>query len=194
MTDTKTAKKQDKGFSLWAKITAMLLMANVLVALIGSCIVYPTQAHREISRQLTEMNQQFVTDSGKPIYETAAYKQLNATPEAKYMATANIAVGVVDFIISIVLVGAVYNYLRKNRLSKNRKEVGITVLTNTGAVIVGWALTLPLLARISGAGMPSTGMIVFQFVGIALISLLIFFIIARIFEWQYNRKHSLIVE
>ena len=194
MTESKIVKGREGGFSLWAKITALLLVVNVLVALIGSYIVYPTQAHRDVSRQLAEMNQRFVTDDGKPVYETAAYKQLESTPEAKYMTAANIGVGVVDFILTIILVGAVYTYLRKNRLSKNHKEVGVTVVTSTVAVILGWALTLPFVAQISGVGMPSVGMIIFQLVGITLISLLIFFIIARIFEWQYNRRHSLVVE
>ncbi|MGB4768577.1 MAG: hypothetical protein WBP22_04935 [Candidatus Saccharimonas sp.] len=194
MTQNKTVKTHEAGFPLWTKITAFLLVINVVIALVGSYIVYPTQAHRDVSRQLTDMSQRFVTDDGQPVYETAAYKQLESTSEASYMAAANVAIGVVDFVITIILTGAVYRYLRKNRLSKNHKEVGVTVLTSTVAVVLGWALTLPLVAQISGAGMPSTGMIVFQLVAITLISMLIFFIIARIFEWQYNRKHSLVVE
>lgn len=191
----KLAKKTTERHSgIWLKITGLLLVVNILVIIVGSYIVYPTQAHRDVSRQLTEMSQKFVTADGTPVYETTAYKNLESTAEAQYSLVANIVVGVADFVLTVVLVGLVYNYLRKNRISKNHKEVGMTVTTNTVAAVLSWGVTLPLILNVFGTNMLSTGMIIFQLVALTIISLVIFFIVARIFEWQYNRKHSLIVE
>lgn len=185
------AEHSRKGL-VYASIIGLVLMANIVLSAAIVGINYPTEAHRATARQLDTLTaNMFNGDDFAKIMDSDEYKNAAESPEAKYTNMVTIFTLLVNTIGSIAIIGAVYFYLRKHRLSA--KPVGITVLL----VCVGQLLPLVFTqfgsAFYIGTQMPGVGSVAFMlFIGIVIAPLVVL-IITRIFDWYYNRKHSFVI-
>jgi len=188
-------KEHSRKGLVYASIIGLVLAANILLSATMVFINYPTEAHRANARQLdvVSVNMLDTTDGADitKIMNSDSYKKAAASPEAHYTNTATIYTLLVDMVVSIALIGAVYYYLRKHRLTN--KVVGVTVLLVCVGQLLPLVFTQFATAYYLGTLMPGIGSIAFMlFIGIV-ISPLVVAIIARIFDWYYNRKHSFVI-
>lgn len=191
----KLKKETKTPWGLYAKITALLTVVGIVTMLASTYIPHPTQAHREVSSQLTKLEARgFSEGFDSKVYDSKEYKELFSSPETKYTTAAIMILGLIDLVITVVLVGVTYNYLRKNHISRTRRALGATVMTNLISGMIAWIVTLPAVAAITATPMPDLGMIAITLVLYIFTGLIILYLITRIFEWRYDRKHSFIVE
>lgn len=191
----KSKKETKSPWGLYAKITALLTVVCIVTTLASTYIPHPTQAHRDTSSQLTKLEVKGFTEGfDSKVYDSKEYKELFNSPETRYTTSAMFAVMFADMIVTIVLIGVTYNYLRKNYVSRTRRALGATVATNLIASLIAWLVTLPAVAAITATPIPDPIMIAGTGVLFVITGFIIFYLITRIFEWRYNRKHSFIVE
>lgn len=187
--------KQEKGRKgrIYASIIGLVLAANILLGALIVAINYPTEAHRTTARQLSELSMTMIngTDFTK-VMETEEYKKLTTSPETEYTNTASGYTLVFNAIASVAIIGSVYYYLRKRRITT--KVVGVTVLLVSVGQLLPLVLTQYGTVWFLGMQMPGIGPMAFMlFIGIVIAPLVIA-VITRIFDWHYNRKHSFVID
>lgn len=177
----------------YASIIGFVLAANILISALIVVINYPTEAHRTTARQLNELSMTMLNGSDfTQVMETEEYKKLTASPENSYSNTSAGYLLVFNAIASVAIIGGVYYYLRKRRITT--KIIGATVLLVSLGQLLPLVLTQYGTAWYLGTQMPGIGPIVFMlFIGLVMAPLVIA-LITRIFDWYYNRKHSFVID
>lgn len=189
---THKAASGRKG-KIYATIIGLVLAANIALTAAIVFINYPTESHRSVARQLDVLNTSMWTGSDwTTVMETDEYKELMASPESKYSDAAAIYTLIFNALASVAIIGGVYYYLRKHRVTN--KPVGATVLLVTFGQLVSLVFAQFATAAYLGTQMPGVGSIAFMlFVGLVIAPLVIMLIV-RIIDWHYNRKHSFVIE
>lgn len=178
---------------VYASIIGLVLAANILLSAVTVFINYPTEAHRATARQLDVLSVNMFTGGDfSQIMNSDEYKKAAESPEANYTNMATAYTLLFNVVANIVLIGMVYYYLRKHRMSS--KVVGATVLLVSIGQLLPLVFTQFGSAFYIGTLMPGIGSIAFMFFIGIIIAPLVIAIIARIFDWHYNRKHSFVIE
>ena len=186
-------KKETKRTGVvFASIIGLVFALNVVLSAAIIFVNYPTEAHRAVYRQLDTLNSSMWNGSDfTVVMESDEYKRLNGSPEANYTNVATTVTLVINALVSVAIIGGVYYYLRKHRITK--RPVGSTVLIVTLGGLVPLILAAFAAAAYIGTPMPGAGHVVFMlFIGLVVAPLVIL-LISRIFEWHYDRKHSFVI-
>lgn len=187
-------KKETKRTGLiFASIIGLVFALNVVLSAATVFVNYPTEAHRSVYRQLDMLNSSMWNGSDfTVVMDSDEYKRLSSSPEANYTNVATTVTLLVSSAASIAIIGGVYHYLRKHRVTK--RPIGATVLLVTLGGLAPLILTAFGAAAYIGTPTPGIGHVVFMlFIGLVIAPLVIA-LIARIFQWYYNRKHSFVIE
>lgn len=178
---------------VYAAIIGLVMVTTILLDAVSVLTSYPTEAHRANARQLDVVNFDTIGNGDfAKIMESDEYKKVAESPESQYTNTATGSMLAVTAVASIALIGAVYYYLRKRRLTN--KAVGMTVLLVSIGQLIPLVLAHFGTAAYLGTRMPGIESVLFAlFIGIIFAPLIVL-LFARIFEWQYNRKHSFVID
>lgn len=179
-------KQQPKSkWIMLSTIFAITSLVMIATASIGLYAAYPTERHREVARQFIDISS---SPSGDLDLDSDGYRALEATPEAIYSRNVDIVSTILQIAIFVAIVRFVYVYLRKQRSTKNpiSATVAVVVLANTlsalaivyigdyylGTTTMPFPLMLLLVAFTSA------------------ITLLLTYLLARLFKWHYDKRHS----
>lgn len=187
---TKTTSDTWRSFvNITVAITLMLLTLNI-VTLIGS---YPTQSHRNVAHSLQTLDEQaFAQQDFTTVTHSKEYTTLTATPEQHYSSIASAIFLVVTIVVNIAIVGGVYRYVRKHRVTT--KPVQTTVILVTIGGLLPLIMTAYIGSMYLNMPLPQLGHVIFMlFIGLVMTPLVVA-VMTRIFQWFYDRKHSFIVE
>lgn len=126
----------NKQVLIVATIVTLILTSSSIIGTIAS---HPTDAHRNIAKQMDSVANQFSRQlssrSDEEIREiTEKNQKLTSTPEGRYIANAQTIAGIVHFGISFIAVVVLYRYLRGKRIVK--EPVAITVSSLTVASLI----------------------------------------------------------
>lgn len=175
---------------LYASIIAIVAVVLFTTGAVLTYAAYPTTAHRDISRQQSELLEANGGTFNFEAYDNPAFIKLTETPEAKHSANINGIQTYLGFAIYVVLVGCIYNYLRRRNVSRSRRTIGLTAVLIT----IGNTLSMLLLqypnSYLSGTPLKFDSLYFVGLLGSIILTLVISFVIAAIFEYFYNKKHS----
>ncbi len=189
--------ERQSGYSMgiYLRITSIITLITMAIIVAGTVIGYPTEAHRTTSAKLSAFNEQAIKNGFNPeIFESQDYRDTMNSPEARYSMGVGVIMTVAMLVSSILFAGITYNYLRKNFVSKTRRALGATVVVNVVASTLSYLVTLPAVAKLSSQPLPNVGVIVSSTLLSIVVGAILTFIVVRIFEQLYDRKHSFIVE
>ena len=176
-----------------AKIIGLVFIANILLSAIMILLNYPTEAHRSVARQMEAFTNRMMSgEDFSKIMDSQEYMSLASSAEANYMNIASFALLGLNIIVSVAIVGAIYYYLRRNRTT-TKPVLATTLLASAGGLL---PLILAAYATtwFVGVQQPGISHVIFMlFIGVV-IGPLVNALIARIFEWYYNRKHSFVID
>lgn len=159
--------------------TTLIIVAAYTILSIGMLLVtYPTQMHRDSAR-------------GFSIVEGQSGNEAKTVDVPEYTKIMHTVSGVVQLTAAVAGVSVVYYYFRTHQIAKHAHSstvwvntIGLTVAAVVSAIVASQYLSYVLTPlAILGA---AVGAFIFNFV--------ICYIIALLFQWYYNRKHSFIVE
>lgn len=178
---------------VYASIAGLVLAANIVLIAVTLFVNYPTEAHRAVARQLDTFSVNMLNGGDfTEIMDSDQYKKAAESPEAHYTNTATGYTLLLNTVFDVTLIGAVYYYLRKQRLSNN--VVGVTALLVSVGQLLPFVFAPMISALYLGSSMPGIGPFAFMlFIGIVIAPLVIL-LFARLFDWHYNRKHSFVIE
>lgn len=181
---TKTAKLLTIG--------GVVFLISFALSAVSMLVAYPTASHRSTANQLTQLESKFWSGNDGQILESKEYKSLSSSAQARYSSVASTVGAVIEFILSIVLAFMLYRYLRRVRLNKHftaTTTIILTVATTLTAVVMSYFQNIYI-----GSTLPAAWQILAT-IGFGLtFGLLVSYTITRIVEWNYNRRHSFIVE
>lgn len=192
MTKHLTVKSPRKVYLAIVGISTAILLA---ISIVGTVATYPTEQHRTVARQ----EQSIIDQHGGGALNVDAlnsreYTDLANSPQATYSSVANGIVSFVQFILYCILLGLVYNYLRRKNVSPTRRALGATVfLVALSSQISSILLLLPmhwLLTQPISWGIWTIPLYLLTFAT----SLGLSFIIVWLFERDYNKRHSFTVD
>lgn len=179
----------------WAKlvvITAALTVISIAFAAGSMYIAHPTEEHKQVTREFAKLSMSEEAYSNPTFFERKEYRDLESSEQNQHTVRVGFASALVGLVGGIALLVAVYHYLRRYRVTKN--AVTATVLTSVIAGMlssmvmafvepwfIGSKLYDPLLMG---------GVLFFTL----LISLPLTYLVVRIIKWNYDRKHSFVVE
>lgn len=192
-------KKQVGKWPVYGVILAIFTVASFGLWIASGLISYPTDQHREVSAQLNEQTAKALTsgDFDKTL-NSAEFKKLEATPENVYSGAASLVMTLVQIVAWVALIGVVYSYLRKRHIGKDQ-AMAVALLYGISAALI-FPLTVLLSDIFYPSGMstfPGLHSVLIVSVGLPfvfLFSALFAYILARIFQWRYNRKYNFAVE
>lgn len=176
-----------------------LLIAGISIGWIGFTVAtvfaaYPTEGHRQTSHKLTEMTQKAASDEKAftKLQNSQEYKDLESSTNNLYSTRMSIGAGVLNLVLSIAIVVAIYRYLRRNRITT--KPVSVTVWINVAVLIITAVPTFYLSQLLSGASIDALTMILLLVaVPFAILfEALVVFLVAKIAEWYYSRAHGFV--
>lgn len=143
-----TAKKAIKSLSpkQYLKLTLVVALVGFLFASITSVVSYPSDAHRNVIKEKSEItNKQLGLSFNSEDYQKQyddlqkELKVLNETPESKYTGSVQLFLGTLgSLVFSFIIVGITYFYLRRH--TSQRKLV--TVFTNSAVNFVASILAV----------------------------------------------------
>jgi hypothetical protein len=190
MSDKRGVKHKGR---IYATIVGLVFVANLLLNALVVFINYPTEAHRSVARHIDAASlQMFNGGDFAKIMESEEYKKVVESSEAQYTNLATFYTLVFSFLVSVAILGAVYYYLRKHRITN--KPVWVTVLLVSLGGLLPLIITAFGTAMYLGTQMPGIGHIIFMlFIGLVMAPL-VNAVITKIFDWHYNRKNSLVIE
>lgn len=198
----KRVRKQPRSrWSAWGILLAIYMAGSLGLYAASGIASFPTQAHRDVASEYSKLSakaweQEDVTKA----LEDPKLKALESSPETKYSGIATIATTIVHVVAWIVFVGLAFNYLRKNRIGKEQ-AMAVALIEALGTVI----LMLPMLFLTPYVGypkdpygfIPGIDPVVQTLIGMPfafIFSVLITYLVARIFQWRYDRKYNFAVE
>lgn len=139
------AKKVIKSLSpkQYLQLTLVVALVGFLFAAATSVASYPSEAHRNVVKEKSEVSDKLFSVSDYDSKEAKDLQMkldaLNETSESKYTAMVQLFLGTLgSFVFSFIVVGTTYFYLRRH--TSQRKLV--TVLTNTIVNLVATMLAL----------------------------------------------------
>lgn len=176
---------------IYAAAIGLVFAASLLVNALTVFINYPTEAHRSAARQIEEMSVETLMQ-GNSTSNLEKYKKLSESAEIEYITAASIGVLFLSLAATVVMIGVVYNYLRKRHVTE--KPVFVTAVVVTLGTLISTAIFAYLSAMYVGVELPRIGFLFGSVVMSAVLSLLINAVIARFFELRYNRKYSLLID
>ena len=185
---TQQNERSNKG-AVYASIIGLVLLANVALSTVGIFANHPTEAHKVVARQLDIFSLDNINGTDFSVaMNTPEYIAAEKSPEAQYTNTVSIVTFIINILGGTAIIGAVYYYLRRHHLTN--KAVGVTVLlVSVGQLIP--SIAAPYAAtKYLGTEMPGIGTFVFMSAVGVIIMPFIVLVVAKLFEWQYNRKHS----
>ena len=201
-------KKKEGRMGLYVKIVALLTVIGVVLSMLTTFIMFPTEQHRQVSKELISLNTKAFNqpEGSESVFDSDEYKALVAKDETKYTDTAGWITLVATTIISISVIGLTYNYLRKNHVTPHNKALGTAVVLLTVSSVLASVLAIYPTSALAGTtvketfseglffGLPLSFVLIVGFIFTVIFSLLINFVIVYIFERIYNKKHSFVVE
>lgn len=140
-----TAKKAIKSLNpkQYLKLTLVVALAGFLFATVTSVASYPSEAHRNVVKDKSELSSKLfnVTD-----YESKEAKDLenkldslNETPQSKYTGNVQLFLGTLgSLFFTFAVVGVTYFYIRRH--TSQRKLVSVTI--NSAVNLVAFMLAL----------------------------------------------------
>lgn len=174
-------------------ITAILSIAtiSILSTAVTTFISYPTQKHRDIAAQQTEVIEKNGGAFSLEAYETEEFKKLSSTAEAGYTATAFPIGQWAQFIGSIILVGLVYKYIRRHNISPTRRAIGATAAIFIGAAIID-RIPVAYIQQLLTGGPTIEWNIAFIAGSLGSLALVAIgsFVVAYFFERWYNKHYN----
>jgi|GEM_PF-3335502 len=203
-----STKKEQGRMGLYVKIVALLTVIDVVLAMSMTFIMFPTEQHRQTSNELLSFNQKAfdAEESPEKVFESEEYKTLLDKKENRYTETAAVITLLATFVISIVVIGLTYNYLRKNHVTTHNKALGTAVVLLTISDVVASVLAIYPTAVLSGStikeslsgglffDLPLSFVLIVGLMFTIFFSAILNFIIVYLFERRYNKKHSFVVE
>ncbi len=185
--------KHSSKTRVYASIIGLVLVANILLSALVVFANYPTEAHRATARKLDVFSaSMFNGGDFATIMDSEEYKKAAESPEASYTNTATIYTLIFNMIASVGLIGMVYYYLRKHRITP--KPVGMTVLLVSIGGLLPLILTQFGSALYLGTHMPGIGSVAFMlFIGMV-VAPLVTLLITRIIDWYYTSKYSFVID
>lgn len=191
MTNSKGTKVSK--LKTYIAIIAVVLGITFSASVVSSIATYPTSEHRQNARELSVMDSKLFNGEISPeILDSEEYKSLSNNTYGQYSAIAGIVVLVLQFGLMVYVVGAIYRYIRTRRLTNH--TAWVTTLLYSVAGIIAMAPTLLFDNWYTGYPLPSAGMLILTVVAAVIFGTLITYLVARIYQWYYNRKHSFIVD
>jgi Kef-type K+ transport system membrane component KefB len=192
-----SAKLAQNMTSKWKIYSGLVLL--IAIGMLGYNVItvyvsYPTQKHREVARQITELDRRAYgspsDQNPEGILKSAEYQTLQKSSENQYSSRSGIASGILGLILYVGVVATTYRFLRKHLVT--RKPVGATVLINMVAATIVAAPTLYITQWIMGTGIdPLMGLLLLAALPFTVVfSVIITFIVAKITEWHYSRSHG----
>lgn len=184
--------------SIKNKSTKLIILGSIVflmylsMSIVTSLATYPTQAHRTVAAELWQLGDNPFAEDYAKVLESKEYKTLEATTEAKYMLVASAIGTITGFLFTVIMTVFLYGYLRKYRVVK--RVIGtIVVITIISSILTFFALTYFETAYV-GYALPNlvNSLLVVAF--LLTFGVLMQYVITRIVQWNYNRKHSFIVE
>jgi len=192
---------------LYLKIATILSAISIALSLLFIYVTYPTAAHRDVSSKMRaiESNAFKDIDNGYKLYETKEYKNLANSSENSYSTIATIITLIVSIVISITIIGYVFNYIRKNHIAKHNNARHASVMLLTISEVVAMVVSAYPTALLTGltfeesitgpfVGLPLALIIPAGLLFSTLFIFVINYVIVRIFEHFYNKKNSFVVE
>ena len=178
---------------LYASIIGLVFVANMLLNAVMIFLNYPTESHRTVARHMEAFTTQMMKgEDYSEIMNSQEYIYVSSSPEANYLDIASFALLGLSVLVTTVILGTIYYYLRRHRTT-SRPVLATALLASAGGLI-------PLIlaaygtAWFVGMQLPGIGHIVFMlFIGLVM-GPLVNALITRIFEWHYNRKNSFVIE
>lgn len=190
---TRSTKTTSNKWQSLAIITAVISLLLIALSIFSIAAAYPTESHKSVTRELQRLDEKaFGQQDFTTIINSEKYKTLAASPEQQYITKASFAMLIVNVIVNVAIIGIVYRYIRKHRLTAH--PVGATVITVTIGTFMSLIFTTYFNAFYLGVALPQIALILFGIFICLVITPLIVAVIARIFQWSYNRKHSFVVE
>lgn len=178
-------------WSVFAVIVSLFVVIEVVLWALSGLITFPTAAHRNSSEQIATASVQALSDGRSVEFFTSdEYTALTSTPEARYSSIADLVTAGIHFVIWVFMVGAIYIYLRKQRIAE--KPVRATVLcVGAGALLV--AILTGLLSHLFypstelAGGFDNAAYVLGLPISVGL-SMLFAAIVAWILQARYKRK------
>lgn len=156
---------------------------------------YPTDSHRDVARSLSDLNNKAYSFDGEvsdpsQVLESEEYRSLQATTEYVYSTRMSTASGFLLVAVNVAIVVAVYRYLRRNRVTTT--PVAATVWINLLATLMLIAPSVYVSQIITGVEI-SRDLWIVTLVSAPFIiafSVLLIYFVARLAQWQYNKRYG----
>lgn len=185
---------QKKRYKVLASIVGIFTAFMITIGVLGTWIVYPTSQHRDVARQTYQVVEKNGGAFNFQAYDSPEYKKLTENKETKYSTDTQFIVTLAQMAVTIVVVGSIYNYIRKNNISVSKRAVGLTaVLTAIGNMIAYVVIVYPT-SFFTGIPVLYDTIFLLGLIGIGVATFIVDFIIASLYEIVYNKRHSFIVE
>lgn len=175
------------------KIYSVLILLVAAVSLgftaLTAFVMYPTSEHRQVGQELAALDTKSISSGDyKAVANSDKYKELASSYENTYTTRMGIGSSILNAIISVSIVVALYRYLRRNRITP--RPIRTTVFVDSAAMAL---MIIPSMY----IGQLITGIQTEPFLMVMLLisapfavafNALIAFVIARFAEWHYNRS------
>lgn len=197
-----SAKKPLDKWSIYGILLAIFTLGSFALWALSGLVAYPTAAHREVDVKIAELTEKAWAQGDltkmDEVFQSPEMVGLLDTPEAKYTSTVNLVAGILQIVIWVAVVGIAYNYLRKKRIGKDQAKT--VALINGVSALITFPLTFILAGVFYPASMtsiPGIDNAIVIIAGLPFVfgfSVLLTYVVARIFQWRYNRKYNFAVE
>lgn len=164
------------------------------IGIVGTYISYPTAAHREVSSSMQESVEKNGGTYNFAAYDTPEYNELYNSSEAQYTSGSQLFVMIGQMILTVIVIGKVYKYIRRNNISNSKRAVGVTALLAAAGNMLSYVALMYPLAFLTATPVVINVWFPIGLLGIGILTLIVSFIIASLFEIVYNKRNSFVVE
>jgi hypothetical protein len=189
---SKVPNNKSNTVGICSVIIVLVAIIGIVTSSVSMLATYPTPNHRTVIRQFNELNRKAQQGDFKKVLESAEYKELQATPEMSYSVTASIIATIIETILGVAIIGYIYYYLRRSRLVKK------ATAATTWLYVLGSSLVIPVVVYLESAVVtqrpPELVDTILIIIANLTIGTAITYLVARLFKWNYDRKHSFAVE
>lgn len=167
-----------------------LTLLNV-VGFVTTPIAYPTEAHRDVAKELRLVEAKaFTSQNPEKLFNSDSYKELSSSPETQYSMIVSIGSGLVQLVLWIALIVTLYKYIRRSRVTKRP----ILLLASIEAILTG-LVAIPLIAVeglfVGASSLPFEPIALIPLViGATLVGFGLTALAAKLVELHYNRNHG----
>lgn len=188
-----TKKTDIMSFKAFGLLLGLFLALNIGLGMLTTAIAYPTQGHKEVGAKLATLTNEAFTSSNFALTETAEYKTLNEHPDSQYSNLVNgIGTGV-QLLAWLALVVFAYRYVKKRNLIEYPV---LTVVVASGLASALTIIPMEWFMR-TYAGIESiftyTSPVMLVTAAASFVwGMLLTWLVVKIAEWFYNRKHGFV--